>query len=273
MGTYPELVPATHPIGVITRGTTNPNRLRRVDRWLIGTHADLIRQVSGQPIVVDLGYGAHPRTTIELADRLAAVRQDVRVVGLEIDPARVRDAERFERPERLSLRFALGGFEVPLDPPGRPHVIRAFNVLRQYPQTDVEQVWQRLQGRLAPGGLLIEGTCDEIGRRAAWVALDPTGPVSLTLSMRLHGVERPSVIAERLPKVLIHRNVPGERIYALLSDLDDCWNRAAGQTTFGERQRFVDSVRALKTRGWRVLGSARRWRLGEVSVDWRDVAE
>ena len=46
--------------------------------------------------------------------------------------------------------------------------------------------------RLAPGGLLVDGTCDEIGRRAAWVAVTPEdGPVSLTLSLRLAGLERP----------------------------------------------------------------------------------
>ena len=36
-------------------------------------------------------------------------------------------------------------------------------------------------GRLAPGGLLVEGTCDELGRRACWVALDQSGPLTITL--------------------------------------------------------------------------------------------
>ena len=46
------------PVGVITRGTTNPNRLRRCDRWLAGPQAWRLR---GRPApVVDLGYGASP---------------------------------------------------------------------------------------------------------------------------------------------------------------------------------------------------------------------
>jgi hypothetical protein len=66
----------------------------------------------------------------------------------------------------------------------------------------------------------VDGTCDEVGRRAAWVALDDAGPSSLTLSVRLAGLERPSDVAERLPKALIHRNVPGERVHAFLGALD-----------------------------------------------------
>ena len=42
-------------VGRITRGTTNTNRLRRVDRW-IARHPVLRR--TPDPLVVDLGYGA-----------------------------------------------------------------------------------------------------------------------------------------------------------------------------------------------------------------------
>ena len=78
-------------MGTITRGTTNPNRLRRVDRWMAGPAAGLLRS-AGDPLVVDLGYGSSPVTTVELADRLRAVRPDVQVVGLEISPERVAAA-------------------------------------------------------------------------------------------------------------------------------------------------------------------------------------
>ena len=81
----------------MTRGTTNPNRLRRLDRWLAGPAAAALRTAT-DPLVVDLGYGASPVTTIELADRLVRVRPDVEVVGLEIDPERVRAADRSSGP-------------------------------------------------------------------------------------------------------------------------------------------------------------------------------
>jgi hypothetical protein len=256
-------------VGLITRGTTNPNRLRRVDRWLAGPAADRLRG-SPDPLVVDLGFGATPVTAIELLDRLRAVRPDVEVIGLEIDPQRVATARPATRP---GLSFAVGGFEVPLPSGRRPAVVRAFNVLRQYPQEAVEPAWRTVTDRLAPGGLLVDGTCDEIGRRAAWVAVDAErGPLSLTLSLRLADLPRPSQIAERLPKALIHRNVPGERVHAFLTALDDAWARHTPLATFGTRQRWIATVDSLAAGGWPVLDRPVRWRLGEVTVDWAAVA-
>mgnify|MGYP006150820369 CR=1 FL=1 len=39
--------------------------------------------------------------------------------------------------------------------------------------------------QLSDDGVLVEGTCDELGRRSTWVALDPTGPRTLTFAARL----------------------------------------------------------------------------------------
>ena len=131
--------------------------------------------------------------------------------------------------------------------------------------------WARVQERLAPGGLLIDGTCDEIGRRATWVAVDATGPVSLTISLRLAGLERPSDVAERLPKALIHRTVAGERIHAFLADLDRAWARSAPRSSWGARQRFLAAAADVGQR--RPLRDGRaRWRLGEITVAWDAVA-
>ena len=256
-------------MGAITRGTTNPNRLRRCDRWLAGTQAWRLLQSSTPPVVVDLGYGASPVTTVELRDRLVLVRPDVEVVGLEIDPLRVAAAEPLAGP---GLSFALGGFEVPLPGGRRPVVVRAFNVLRQYAEEEVPGAWDLVVGRLAPGGLLVDGTCDEIGRLASWIAVGASGPMSLTFSWRLRGVQRLSDVAERLPKALIHRNVPGEPVHALLRRLDDAWDRAAGYAPFGERQRFVATVEALRDSGVDVRDGRARWRLGELTVGWSEVA-
>jgi hypothetical protein len=262
-------VARTRPVGVVTRGTTNPNRLRRVDRWLADVEGWRLRAGLGPPVVVDLGYGASPVTALELHDRLARVRPDVEVVGIEIDPERVRAAQSLARP---GLAFALGGFEVPLPDGRRPVVVRAFNVLRQYAEGDVAAAWDLVRGRLAPGGLLVDGTCDEIGRLASWVAVDATGPVSLTLSVRLRGLDRPSVVAERLPKALIHRNVPGEPVHAYLAAVDAAWDRAAAQASYGVRQRWVATCASLREQGWPVLDGPRRWRLGELGVAWAVVA-
>ncbi len=265
-------MPARRPVGAITRGTTAPNRLRRVDRWLTWGVAATALRAAPDPLVVDLGYGAHPVTTLELADRLARVRPDVQVVGLEIDPARVTAAAPLARP---GVSFALGGFDLQLPDDRRPVLVRAFNVLRQYAEPEVGPAWDLVAGRLATGGLLVEGTCDEIGRRATWVALSAAGgravPHSLTVSARLAALGRPGEVAERLPKALIHRNVPGEGVHTWLRALDEAWARNAPLAPFGVRQRWLATVADVRGAGWPVLDGPSRWRLGEVSVAWSAV--
>ncbi len=141
------------------------------------------------PLVVDLGYGARPDTTVEMARRLRRVNPHLEMVGLEIDPERVVD-------DVDGVRFALGGFEMA----GlSPHLVRAFNVLRQYDESEVDAAWTQLRSALAPGGLIVEGTCDEIGRRCCWIVLDADGPRSLTLCWAPDHSDRPSDLAERLP--------------------------------------------------------------------------
>jgi hypothetical protein len=266
---YAGPVAGQRPVGTITRGTTNPNRLRRCDRWLAGPQAWRLRRSPEPPVVVDLGYGASPVTALELHERLRRVRADVRVVGVEIDPERVAAAQALRRP---GVEFRHGGFEVPLDEGARPVVVRAFNVLRQYGEDEVADAWATTTARLAPHGILVDGTCDELGRLAAWVGVTAEGPQHLTLAWRLRGLERPGVVAERLPKALIHRNVPGEPVHTLMADLDTAWVRQAHHASYGVRQRFIATAAGLRQAGWPVVGGPARWRLGELTVAWDAVA-
>lgn len=277
------------PEGTITRGTTAPNRLRRVDRWIAQVHGPLLRR-HDRPLVVDLGYGGSPVTTVELFVRLRAVHPRVEVVGVEIDPTRVAAARPYQRE---GLSFRLGGFELPVERP--PVLIRAFNVLRQYGEADAWRAWDRLCAGLAPDGVLVEGTCGEIGRHAVWVGLrrartparaelraprggpkapggGPAVPCTITFAARLPSLPRPSDLAERLPKTLIHRNLPGERVHELLSAFDRAWAAAAPHSVFGPRQRWIAAVEIL-ARDQPVytsapLGGRSRWRLGEVTLPW-----
>jgi hypothetical protein len=251
------------PLGTVTRGTTSTNRLRRVDRWLLATYAGALR-AAADPLIVDLGYGASAWTTVELADRLRRVRTDVDVWGIEIDPERVRGAQPYAGP---GLSFAHGGFELAALAGRRPLVVRAFNVLRQYDEKDVAAAWREVTSRLAAQGTLLDGTCDEQGRLATWLDVGPAGVRSLTLACRLASLERPSRWAERLPKSLIHRNVPGESIHRLLSDLDRAWAAAAPYGSYGLRQRFTATVDALRGT-WPIRTPAHRARLGELTLDW-----
>jgi hypothetical protein len=162
-----------------------------------------------------------------------------------------------------------GGFEIA----GlRPLVVRCLNVLRQYDESSASAAWDTMRKALQDKGIVLEGTCDEVGRRAAWVTLDASGPLSLTLAAHLESLDRPSSLAERLPKALIHHNVPGQPIHAFLRAFDAAWAAAAGLSTFGPRQRWVAAVEALAEQGWPFVGSSRRWRHGEVTVRWAAVA-
>jgi hypothetical protein len=263
-----------------------------VDRWI----TQFFLNDTGtpeSPLIVDLGFGASPVTTIEMYRRIRAVVPDAEVTGLEIDQDRVgraRDtlaALRASGEELPGLSFGVGGFELPVA--RRPVLVRALNVLRQYPEDRAWTAWSRLRAGLADGGVLVEGTCDEIGRRCVWVTL-PGQPAEggaegaaeggknalITFSARLASLQRPSDLAERLPKTLIHRNVPGEPVHQFLRDFDRAWDRAAPYSVFGPRQRWLTAVTALSER-WPVLGrppcgGRRRWRLGEVTLPWAALA-
>ena len=307
------------PEGTITRGTTNPNRLRRVDRWLQTWPA---LRTTADPLVVDLGYGASAVTPLELMHRLRKARPDVQLIGLEIDPERVRIARaELAEAHALALRgpsaavgaasagvtgarsgvsgvaraartvadmervsFELGGFEVPLPRNRKAIIIRAFNVLRQYDEADVAPAWNRMLTRLQPGGVLVDGTCDEIGRISSWIAVTPEtvpsasaeatpgGPQTLSIALRLDELEVPSIVAERLPKALIHRNVEGEKIHRYLADLDRAWQVNAPLRDFGATQRWIATASAMREAGWPIRDGRTRWRLGELTVDWSAVA-
>jgi hypothetical protein len=253
---------AAKPVGAVTRGTTNANRLRRVDNFIAYRCRDLLL-AAPDPLVVDLGYGATPITAIELRARLsAAVREQVAVVGLEIDSVRVAAAQPFAAPPLLEFRR--GGFELA----GlRPTVVRAMNVLRQYPEESVPQGWRSMT---ATGATLVEGTCDELGRIATWAVVEAGVPSTLTLSARLSDLDHPGKFAERLPKALIQHNVPGEPVHDLLVALGRAWDTNAGP--FGPRQRWLATVRRMRDDGWPVRDGRNRWRLGEMTVPWPSTA-
>lgn len=248
---------------MITRGTTGYNRLRRCDRWAF--YNPVIRSLlrgAAEPLALDVGYGASHTTTVEWSRWLRRINPSTQVVGLEIHPDRIL-------PPRDGVRFELGGFELA---GYRPHLVRAFNVLRQYDVAEVAEAWRTVCDRLAPGGMFIEGTCDEIGRRATWVLLDASGPRSLTLAWDPFDVAEPGDVAERLPKALIHRNVPGEKIHALLHDANVAYAHAAPFDPYGPRVRWREARKELVAKGWPIHPVRRRLRDNVLTVDWAAVA-
>lgn len=201
----------TPPVGQVTRGTTGNNRLRRFDRWIAHLAAQPLRAAE-RPLAVGLGFGAEPTTTLQWLRSLQRSNPSAEVVGVEIDRERVAAAAQ-------TITAIHGGFEIPTR--RRPLLIRAANVLRQYPRDEVESAWRLMASRLEPGGWLFDGTCDEQGRLSALLSVNAQAePVWFTVSCRLGGLQRPSEVAARLPKALIHANVPGTGIHRLLGDIN-----------------------------------------------------
>lgn len=256
------------PEGQPTRGKTHTNRLRRVDNFVARYDAGLLRREDSDfagAIVVDLGYGAEPYTTLEMGQRLRQVNRSLRVVGVEIDRDRVAAA----LPWSDSLtEFRLGGFNLPqfVRSDGAPEtirLIRAFNVLRQYDEAAVGGAWARMAQHLLQGGLLIEGTSDPLGR--LWVANvlrkgadDHLISEALVFSMSFRQPFDPAAFQPVLPKNLIHHVVPGQPVH----DFFMAWKRAAQATSpmrvWGQRQWFAAAAEQLKQAGWRV-DTRRQW--------------
>ena len=228
--------------GVVARGVVALQRLNRIKPNLADQAKPVIHSAAGAPLVALLRLCMHvvfhESHVRRAADR--SVVPGVRPAWMRPRPAAdallLVDFERGLAVATEKLHFTHGGFETPL-PKGveSATIIRAFNVLRQYDESEVAAAWQLMQSRLSSDGLLIEGTCDEIGRLSSWVTLSSTEPLWFTISLRLNGLEQPSKVAERLPKALIHHNVPGERIHDWLSAIDRAWakNSPLSPTTQG----------------------------------------
>lgn len=258
---------ARPPRGHVTRGKTAANRLRRVDVLTALYDPWLVRRTDGAfaaAWLVDLGFGASAATTLEMAARLRRHNPSLRVLGVEIDRARVAAAQP-HADARTAFRH--GGFVLPLERiDGRVEavrLVRAMNVLRQYDEAEVAAAHRTLLDQLLPGGLVIEGTSDPSGRQ--WVvnilrrpaeavgAQPPASIEALVFGTNFAAGFDPAAFRAVLPKNLIHRVVPGEPIAAFLAAWSDAWRTAAGAgRPWGPRWAFGRAARALAADGYAV---------------------
>ena len=245
------------PEGQPTRGKTASNRLRRVDNFVLLYEPSLLTRTDGrfaQALFVDLGYGFDARTTLESAARFRRVNPDLPILGVEIEKDRVEAALPYADEKTF---FRLGGFNLPLQEGEHVHLIRAFNVLRQYEEKDFAPAYERLAQYVLPGGLMIEGTSTPYGQ--IWTAnvarkmeSGEWNVEALVFSTNFRMGFEITDFQAVLPKNLIHHVVPGERIY----DFFDAWKGAAAETsamkTYGLRQWFLQSAEVLARKGYKV---------------------
>ncbi len=280
------------PADRVTRGKTAGNRLRGSDHFLLHYDPALLTRRAGpwaRALCVDLGYGATPRTTLEWARRLRTRRDDLPVLGVELDPDRVARA----RPYRdAHTDFRLGGFALPLRDGESVRLIRAFNVLRQYEEQEALPAWDGLCAQLLPGGLLLEGTSDPLGRiwsacvlrRSGSPAAGTTGTAgtaaaagttaaaavgttawrleALVLGVNLRLGFDPGVLQTRLPKAFIHRMVPGEPVHGFLEGCKRAAAATRAQAVWGPRSWFAATAAHLAGEGHDVIQRGRWLRRG-----------
>jgi hypothetical protein len=253
------------PEGQPTRGKTASNRLRRVDNFLLLYEPSLLTRTDGlfaRSLFIDLGYGFDARTTLESAARLRQVNPDLPILGVEIEKDRVEAALPYADEKTF---FRLGGFNLPLQEGEHVRLIRAFNVLRQYEETDFAPAYERLAQYMLAGGLMIEGTSTPYGQiwtanvarrleRGEHALSDVEGwtveALVFSTNFRL-GFEITDFQAV-LPKNLIHHVVPGEPIY----DFFEAWKGAAAEAsamkTYGLRQWFIHAAESLAQKGYKI---------------------
>lgn len=191
--------------GQPTRGKTALNRLRRIDVYVALAYTNLVRLPNA--LVVDVGFGAQAWTTLEMAARWQPLNPTLRVLGVEIDPQRVADAQPYAVPPAIT--FQVGGFNLTdLIGAEAAHLIRCYNVLRQYEEADVLPALHRMSCALAEGGILIEGTSNPSGGIAAFDVYRKQGGSlqheGLIFGTNFHIPDLPAAFQTILPKRLIH---------------------------------------------------------------------
>jgi len=264
----PQIAITKKPLGTVTRGKTAPNRLRQVDNFLLMYEPGLIAK-SDPALFVDLGYGAEAITTLETARRFRKLNPDLRVLGVEIDPERVAAALPYADERTF---FRLGGFNLPLEPGESVRAIRAFNVLRQYAEAEVQPAWDLLARYVLPDGILIEGTSNPSG--AIWTAnllrRQASGwrQEALVFFTNFHLGLDPSEFQTILPKNYIHRVVPGQPIFEFFK----AWLAAAADSSplqnWGLRQWFAAAAERLARRGYHI-NLRHKW-LSKGCLIWED---
>lgn len=255
-------MPPRHPLaipkkpqGQVTRGKTARNRLRQVDNFLLRYEPGLLAR-PGDALFVDLGYGAEAVTTLEMAQRFRRLNPDLRVLGVEIEPERVAAALPFAGERTF---FRLGGFNLPLLPGETVRALRAFNVLRQYEESEVLPAWEQMARQVIPGGLLIEGTSSPSGAiwaanllRRANVSEPGWQQEALVFFSNFKQGFDPLEFQTILPKNYIHRMLPGEAIF----DFFSAWKAAVAESSpvqsWGPRQWFSAAAHGLSRRGYRI---------------------
>lgn len=237
-------------LGQNTKGLTSVNRLRQVDNFVCIEFAYLFR--SNNPIFVDVGFGENPVTTIESYRRFRCINPDIKVIGVEIDNKRLQSAKPYEQ---TGVEFRLGGFNLPLYKEEKANVIRCYNVLRQYPESDFQPSIVILSNYLIDGGTLIEGTSDQFGRLVSFnIFYKLRNEIyydSLVFGTNFNFNFYPRDFQSVLPRNFIQHVTHGNWLYQFFDDWMKSYYGSFGQKS--QRQIFYESaIKLSKEYGYNI---------------------
>lgn len=168
------------------------------------------------------------------------------MVALEVDPARARAAAA------LGVEVIEGSFEgLPAGlPPAR--LVRAMNVLRSYPASEVARARVALGTPLVEGGLLIEGSSDRAGGvLSARVLRKESGRLeddALLLATDFSRGFAPILFRDVLPRDLRRSVRAGEPIFELFVAWTLAWSEVRARARRDARLAFALSTRLLASR-------------------------
>lgn len=236
-----------------TRGKTKPGRLDALDRAMLALCPP---SSDTTELAWDLGFGAHPHTTLSWSKALVARGYSTQILGLEAHPGRAAFAQRSNTE---LCRFEHLDRQLPSPWDRRPRWIRAMNVLRQYKANESEAWHKRWLSELAPKGHLFEGTCCPEGSVlvAHWMCTDPAVPTrrGLVFYTDFSRGFAPIMFGDRLPKDLrAHARKPGP-LGDFFKHWTEIWN---AERSSDLRASFLGSAQALQF----PRGSVLAWKNG-----------
>ncbi len=180
-------------------------------------------------LVVDVGLGDRPDTTLELALALRSEGLHNPVLGVDADSERVRAARAGEPLE--GVRFVHADLRELGEHCAGALVVRTANVLRQAPLRAVPALHEALIGVLRPGGWVLEGSTDLSGDIGAFHLLrrGPTLAVNreaLAFVTSFQGGFAPLRFRDHLPRDLRHGVRPDTQLAGFFSQWTAAFSRA-----------------------------------------------
>ncbi len=225
-------------MGRQTRGKTKPHRHLMWLKWL-----ELRFNQSNEfcdRSIIDLGYGEKPYGVTELFDATRVFSPPPTIIGIESAEHRHRQAIALDHPE-ISFVFGTGDALAHCQP--SPKIIRALNVLRQYPPEEVASIRTLWLQACPIDALLTEGTTDRDGDALAMWCQSRQEPRSLTFGVSGRRGFAPNQLMAVLPNDLRWLHPKPTWLERLFKEWTLAWARS--EANFDPLKRFNLSIENL----------------------------